>query len=151
MSAICIVTILLWVVVELAVQFGHYSHECVGGRVRGIKRQRRTWMVLHRGCWKCWWRTHLRAPARACTAGQVAHSSAWVHCRVSLHAGAVQLARQRAAGCFAGCLCTWVLKNSRGRFLMQRISSDSKVKSRICTHLSTRVAVPPAQRAAPPC
>nr|QEH60479.1 H+-translocating ATPase P-type [Dunaliella maritima] len=32
MSAICIVTILLWVVVELAVQFGHYSHECVGGR-----------------------------------------------------------------------------------------------------------------------
>jgi H+-transporting ATPase len=31
-SAICIITILLWVVVELAVQFGNYTHECVGGK-----------------------------------------------------------------------------------------------------------------------
>jgi magnesium-transporting ATPase (P-type) len=30
-GAICLVTIGIWVIIELAVQFGHYGHECTGG------------------------------------------------------------------------------------------------------------------------
>ena len=30
-GAMCLVTIGVWIVIELAVQFGHYNHECTGG------------------------------------------------------------------------------------------------------------------------
>lgn len=30
-GAVCLVTIGVWVVIQLAVQFGHYGHACVGG------------------------------------------------------------------------------------------------------------------------
>lgn len=30
-GAICLITIGLWMVIELAVQFGHYGHACYGG------------------------------------------------------------------------------------------------------------------------
>lgn len=30
-GAICLVTIGVWIVIELAVQFGHYGHSCHGG------------------------------------------------------------------------------------------------------------------------
>ncbi len=30
-GAVCLLTIGVWVVIELAAQFGHYSHACLGG------------------------------------------------------------------------------------------------------------------------
>jgi hypothetical protein len=30
-GALCLVTIGVWMVIELAVQFGHYNHSCKGG------------------------------------------------------------------------------------------------------------------------
>ena len=30
-GACCLITIGVWVVIELAVQFGHYRHQCKGG------------------------------------------------------------------------------------------------------------------------
>jgi H+-transporting ATPase len=30
-GAICLITIGVWVIIELCVQFGHYHHSCTGG------------------------------------------------------------------------------------------------------------------------
>lgn len=30
-GAVCLLTIGIWVVIEMAAQFGHYSHSCLGG------------------------------------------------------------------------------------------------------------------------
>lgn len=47
-GAICLGTIGVWIVIELAVQFGHYGHSCVGGAgaQRGLYRAARGWAGL---------------------------------------------------------------------------------------------------------
>ena len=36
-GACCLITIGVWVVIELAVQFGHYRHRCKGGEGARVK------------------------------------------------------------------------------------------------------------------
>lgn len=41
-GACCLITIGIWMVIELAVQFGHYRHACAGGESKSPASQRAT-------------------------------------------------------------------------------------------------------------